>query len=93
MKYFVIVFFNCVGFASAQNIPSADVQIKVALMAAPEESKAKAMVYGYSPKGDFIVLQKVTMNSSAWLTIQPQLASTYRVITKVSNLLWRVGAN
>ena len=58
MKYFVIVFFNCVGFASAQNIPSADVQIKVALMAAPEESKAKAMVYGYSPKGDFIVLQK-----------------------------------
>src|SRR5258707_5599326 len=42
----------------AQAIPTAEVQIKTALLAAPEESKDKAMVYGYSPKGDFIVLRK-----------------------------------
>jgi hypothetical protein len=42
----------------AQTIPSPEVQIKTALLAAPEESKEKAMVYGYSPKGDFIVLRK-----------------------------------
>ena len=43
--------------ASAQAIPSADVQIKTALLAAAEESREKAMVYGYSPKGEFIVLR------------------------------------
>src|SRR6267154_1257567 len=42
----------------AQTIPSPEVQIKTALFAAPEESKDKAMVYGYSPSGDFIVLRK-----------------------------------
>jgi hypothetical protein len=42
----------------AQTIPTPEVQIKTALLAAPEESKEKAMVYGYSPKGDFIVLRK-----------------------------------
>ena len=42
----------------AQTIPSAEIQIKTALLASPEESREKAMVYGYSPKGDFIVLRK-----------------------------------
>src|SRR6478736_9404490 len=42
----------------AQTIPSTDVQIKTALLAAADESKEKAMVYGYSPKGEFIVLRK-----------------------------------
>jgi hypothetical protein len=41
-----------------QTIPSAEVQIKTALLASPEESRDKAMVYGYSPKGEFIVLRK-----------------------------------
>lgn len=44
--------------ASAQTILSADVQIKTALLAAAEESREKAMVYGYSHKGEFIVLRK-----------------------------------
>lgn len=44
--------------ASAQTVPSAEVQIKTALLAAAEESREKAMVYGYSPKGEFIVLRK-----------------------------------
>jgi hypothetical protein len=41
-----------------QTIPSAEVQIKTALLACPEESKEKAMVYGYSPAGEYIVLRK-----------------------------------
>src|ERR1043165_6126215 len=46
-----------VAFAQTA-IPSPETQIKVALLAAPDDSKEKAMVYGYSPKGDFIVLRK-----------------------------------
>jgi hypothetical protein len=41
-----------------QTVPAPEVQIKTALLASPEESRDKAMVYGYSPKGDFIVLRK-----------------------------------
>lgn len=41
-----------------QTIPSKEIQIKTALLAAPEESKDKAMVYGYSEKGEFIVIRK-----------------------------------
>jgi len=44
--------------ASAQIFPSAEMQIKTALLASPEESRDKAMVYGYSPKGEFVVLRK-----------------------------------
>ena len=60
MKYVlaVITFQVVVGLASAQTILSADVQIKTALLAAAEDSRDKAMVYGYSPKGEFIVLRK-----------------------------------
>jgi hypothetical protein len=59
MKYILMyVMISAFGAALAQNIPSAEIQIKTALLAAPEESKEKAMVYGYSPKGEFIVLRK-----------------------------------
>lgn len=44
----------------AQQIPSKDIQIKTALMAAPDELKEGAMVYGYSATGEFIVLRKGT---------------------------------
>lgn len=43
-------------------IPSADIQIKSAVLAAPEEQRDGAMVYGYSPSGDFVVLRKGTNN-------------------------------
>ena len=46
-------------FLSAQvTTPSVDVQIKTALLACPEESRAKAMVYGFSEKGEIVVLRK-----------------------------------
>ena len=40
--------------------PSAEIQTKGALLAAPEEKRAGAMVYGYDAKGAFIVLRKGT---------------------------------
>src|SRR5882672_9451550 len=58
MKYSLIALLLLTELAFAQTILSPEVQIKTALLAAPEESKDKAMVYGYSPKGDFIVLRK-----------------------------------
>lgn len=48
----------CGWLSYAQNIPSRDVQITTAVLAAPEALRQKAMVYGYSDKGEFIVLRK-----------------------------------
>lgn len=44
---------------SAQ-VPSAESQIKSAMLAAPAALRDGAMVYGYNDKGDFIVLRKGT---------------------------------
>src|SRR6186713_278106 len=41
-------------------IPSAEIQIKTAVMAAPEDKRAGAMVYGYDAKGELVVLRKGT---------------------------------
>lgn len=59
MKSILTLSFSCIvfGLASAQTIPSAEIQIKTAVLAAAEESREKAMVYGYSSKGEFIVLR------------------------------------
>lgn len=37
--------------------PSKEVQIKVAVLAAPEAQRENAMVYGYTAKGDLVVLR------------------------------------
>ena len=61
MKTFLptILFILISGFCFAQNtIPSAEAQIKSAVMAAPANMREKATVYGYSPKGEFITLRK-----------------------------------
>ncbi|HYC84445.1 MAG TPA: hypothetical protein VEB86_04450 [Chryseosolibacter sp.] len=47
--------FSCV---SAQNIPSAQIQVRAAVLAAPEEQREKATVYGFSDKGEFVLLRK-----------------------------------
>jgi hypothetical protein len=54
----------------AQNIPSSEIQIKTALLAAPEELREKAMVYGYSAKSEFVVLRKGS-NELVCLTDDP----------------------
>lgn len=48
--------------ATAQTtpVPSADIQIKTALLAAPSDKKDGATVYGISPDGQFKVLRKGT---------------------------------
>jgi hypothetical protein len=58
MKKLTFFFVLLPGLMQAQSIPPAEIQIKTALLAAPEELKAKAMVYGYSDKGVFVVLRK-----------------------------------
>ena len=39
-------------------LPSTEVQIKTALLAAPADKRADAMVYGYNDKGDIVLLRK-----------------------------------
>jgi hypothetical protein len=46
------------AFILFSQVPSRDVQIKTALLASPEESRDKAQVYGYSEKGEFMILRK-----------------------------------
>src|SRR5215831_12815753 len=59
MKTKMIFFLACItNSAFSQTIPSSEVQIKTALLACPDESKDKAMIYGYSPKGEFVVLRQ-----------------------------------
>lgn len=42
------------------NIPSSEVQIKAAVLAAPAEKQENATVLGYNPEGELIVLRKGT---------------------------------
>jgi hypothetical protein len=47
-----------VGYAQSSSAPSKEVQIKTAVLAAPEGLREKALVYGYSEKGEFVVLRQ-----------------------------------
>jgi hypothetical protein len=44
----------------SQNLPSADIQIKSAVLAAPEDKKDSCTVYGYSADKKFILLRQGT---------------------------------
>lgn len=57
----------------AQEIPTTEDQIKVAIMAAPAEMRDGAMVYGYNTKGEFTVLRRGT-NSLICLGDDPKQA-------------------
>nr|WP_121272434.1 hypothetical protein [Pedobacter schmidteae] len=54
----------------------ADVQIRVALMAAPVEDRAQATVYGYTPEGKFTTLREGT-NDMICLAPNPKQAGIY----------------
>ncbi len=63
MKQFIIyavTLFITYSCAKAQEVPPAEWQIKTALMAAPEEFREGAKVYGYDTKGNFATLQEGT---------------------------------
>lgn len=63
MKTLVITVLFClvVTLSKAQSsLPSAEIQIKCAVLAAPAPLREGATVYGYNEKGDFVVLRKGT---------------------------------
>jgi len=61
MKTCCVVFLMASALLSkAQDIPSSEDQIKVAVLAAPAELRDGAMVYGYDAKGALTVLRKGT---------------------------------
>jgi len=60
MKYFTFLSLIFIGISSqAQTlIPSAEIQIKTALLAAPGDKKEGAKVYGYDETGNFMTLRE-----------------------------------
>lgn len=61
MIFFCIVLISAAFNSPAQNlIPSAALQIKIAVLAAPADKREAASVYGYNEKGQFISLRKGT---------------------------------
>ena len=65
------LFLLAVGtLAQTPAAPSADTQIKTAVMAAPADKQAGAAVYGYSDKNEFVLLRKGT-NELICLTDDP----------------------
>src|SRR6478736_2027023 len=46
--------------AAKKEVPSAAIQIKTALLAAPEDKRDSCTVYGYSPDKQFILLRQGT---------------------------------
>jgi hypothetical protein len=56
MKTTIFLLFGATAVASAQ-IPTAEIQVKTAVMAAPAEDRESATVLGYSEKGELIVLR------------------------------------
>lgn len=61
MKYVntILLVMICTSTLFAQT-PTAEIQIKTALLAAPEDMRAGALVYGYNAKDEFVVLRKGT---------------------------------
>lgn len=60
MKYAYTLILMFLILNTFAQIPSAEIQIKTAVLAAPEDKRAGAMVYGYDAKGEFVVLRKGT---------------------------------
>ncbi|HMR58533.1 MAG TPA: hypothetical protein PKC10_14510 [Cyclobacteriaceae bacterium] len=53
-----IAFLLFTSLCTMAQVPASEVQIKTALLAAPADKRAEAMVYGYNEKGVFVVLKK-----------------------------------
>jgi hypothetical protein len=55
--FFYLIALSLTLEVSAQNIPSTDVQIKTAVLAAPSDKQAGAKVYGYAADGSFTIIR------------------------------------
>lgn len=61
--FFIFIFLLTSGFSYSQSeILPAKIQIETALLAAPEDTRSEAMVYGYNDKGEMVVLRKGNNN-------------------------------
>jgi len=61
MKYAYVLIITLSSFQTlSAQISPAEIQIKTALLAAPEAMRAGAKVYGYNAKGEFVVLRNGT---------------------------------
>ncbi|WP_026955774.1 hypothetical protein [Algoriphagus vanfongensis] len=59
MKTFLSILLIFAGISAfGQNPPSKEIQIKMALLAAPEDQRENATVYGYGTDGDIILLRQ-----------------------------------
>jgi hypothetical protein len=48
----------CISVGCSQTIPPVEIQIKTAVLAAPQELREQATVYGYTDKGELIIIRK-----------------------------------
>jgi len=71
MKLIAGVIFACCCASAVAQVPSAEIQIKTAVLAAPTASRDGAMVYGYNEKSEFVVLRKGT-NEMVCLADNPE---------------------
>ncbi|MEJ8756875.1 hypothetical protein WG947_07715 [Pontibacter sp. H259] len=63
MKALTLLLFGCLSWqyvAGQASIPTAAIQLKTAMLAAPADKRDNAMVYGYNAKGEVVVLRKGT---------------------------------
>ena len=61
MKNFILTTFLSCGIFSLHaqvNVPSAEIQIKTAVLAAPSDLRDGAKVYGYNEKGEWVILRE-----------------------------------
>jgi hypothetical protein len=58
MKIFSLIFLMMTGAHCFAQPLSNEIQVKLAVLAAPDELRDKAMVYGYNEKGELIILRK-----------------------------------
>jgi len=58
MKKTIVLLLLVISTIAFAQIPPAEIQIKTALLAAPSDKRANAMVYGYNAKGELVVLRK-----------------------------------
>lgn len=59
IKLVILMLFPAIMFAQNEVLP-AEIQIKTATLAAPEELRDEAMVYGYDEQGEMVVLREGT---------------------------------
>lgn len=59
---FLALLFSLSAQEAKTTILPSDIQIKTAVLPAPDEKKEGAMVYGYDPQGSFVVLREGTNN-------------------------------